>query len=74
MAMLSGVGGTFRVADNPELSSVAGFSSLAAVGEDFRITNNVALPTCSATSLRGDVLFVGGSTTIAGNLADACGG
>ena len=70
---LTSVGGNFTVRNSGVLNSVGGFGVLSAVGSNFGITGNPALATCDAQALLIQLIVVGGTTTIAGNLADACG-
>jgi hypothetical protein len=68
------VGGDLRIESNANLAAIPGLNGLAAVGGDVRITDNGELATCIAQGLVDQLGIVGGSVTVGGNLADACGG
>ena len=71
---LVSVGAYFILRNMPQLTSIAGLPLLDAVAEDFEISGNPQLPTCDAQALQMQLTTIGGMSTIAGNLADACGG
>ena len=69
IALLADVGGHFQVSSNPQLSSIAGFSSLSSVGLNFVVTWNDTLPTADAWTLHDQVgaANIGGTAQIVGN-------
>jgi hypothetical protein len=71
---LTQVGGEFELRGNPNLQNIVGLQALDVVGGNMKITDNTTLPTCTAQGMVDQLSFIGGATTVSGNLPDACGG